>query len=49
VGAVTKSTKRKPKTKGRARGGLGAAKLAEMIEEATVDAYPRERMGADAQ
>jgi hypothetical protein len=34
-----KSTKRKPTTGARTRGGLSAAKLAEMIEEATVDAY----------
>ncbi len=34
-----KSTKRKPKTGARTRGGLSAARLAEMIEEATVDAY----------
>lgn len=34
-----KSTKRKPKTVAQTRGGLSAAKLAEMIEEATVDAY----------
>jgi Calcium binding len=34
-----KSTKRKPRTAGRTRAALSAAKLAEMIEEATVDAY----------
>lgn len=34
-----KSTKRKPNTGPGTRGGLSAAKLAEMIEEATVDAY----------
>src|SRR4051794_32729853 len=34
-----KSSKRKPKTRARARGGLSAAAVAEMIEEATVDAY----------
>ncbi len=34
-----KSTKRKPKTGARTRGGLSADRLAEMIEEATVDAY----------
>jgi hypothetical protein len=36
---VTKSTKRRAKTGARTRGGLSAARLAEMIEEATVDAY----------
>lgn len=34
-----KSSKRKPKARARTRGGLSAAKLSEMIEEATVDAY----------
>jgi hypothetical protein len=34
-----KSTKRKPTMEARTRGALSAAKLAEMIEEATVDAY----------
>ncbi len=34
-----KSTKRTPKKEMRTRGALSAAKLAEMIEEATVDAY----------
>jgi hypothetical protein len=34
-----KPSKRNPKTRARTRDGLGAAKLAEMIEEATVDAY----------
>lgn len=34
-----KSIKRKPKTGAPTRGGLSAARLAEMIEEATVDAY----------
>lgn len=34
-----KPSKRKPKTRARARGGLSAARVAEMIEEATVDAY----------
>jgi len=33
------STKRKPKARGRARDGVSAARVAEMIEEATVDAY----------
>ena len=39
MGAVTKSSKQKPKTTARTRGGLSAARVAEMIEEATVDAY----------
>lgn len=34
-----KLKRRKPKTVAQTRGGLSAAKLAEMIEEATVDAY----------
>jgi hypothetical protein len=34
-----KSSKRKPKTTTRTRGGLSAARVAEMVEEATVDAY----------
>ena len=34
-----KSSKRKPKTRARTRGGLSAVMVAEMIEEATVDAY----------
>jgi hypothetical protein len=33
------SSKRKPKARARTRGGLSAARVAEMIEEATVDAY----------
>jgi hypothetical protein len=37
-----KSTKRKPRTKARTPGALSAAKLTEMIEEATVDAYGEE-------
>jgi hypothetical protein len=36
---VTKSSKQKPKTGARPRARLSAARLAEMIEEATVDAY----------
>jgi hypothetical protein len=39
VGVVTKPIDRKAKTGGRTRGGLSAAKLSEMIEEATVDAH----------
>ena len=34
-----KSSKRKPRTRARGRGGLSEARVAEMIEEATVDAY----------
>ena len=34
-----KSSKPKPKATARTRGGLSAARVAEMIEEATVDAY----------
>ena len=34
-----KSSKQKPKARARTHGGLSAARVAEMIEEATVDAY----------
>ena len=34
-----KSSKQKPKARARTRGGLSAARVAEMVEEATVDAY----------
>jgi hypothetical protein len=36
---VRKSSKQKPKSRARTRGGLTAARIAEMIEQATVDAH----------
>jgi len=39
VAAVTKRIETTLKTRAKARGGISAKRLAEMIEEATVDAY----------